>query len=275
MDNDYTSIFLSFISLLLLVLIIGKLYYSYNFKKEVKSLFSNSKSISYKIFSYKQLEGLPDPVQRYFKHVLKDKQPYISYVRLRHNGQFKTGLDKNWADINGEQYFSIATPGFIWKAQMGIISARDMYLLDKGRLVVTLLNLFKLADKHGESFNQGELLRWLGESVWFPTNLLPSDNIKWLPIDDRSAKLMFDYKGLSLIYIVRFNEKNEIIQLETERFYDEKNLKNWIGNCSNYKEINNVKVPSVIKATWRLKLDDHNYAIFNLQEIEYDIPKKY
>ena len=166
MDNDYVSIFLLIISLLLLLLIIGKLNYSYNFNKEVKRLFFNSKSISHEIFSDKQLEGLPDPVQRYFKHVLKDKQPYINFVRLKHNGQFKAGIDKNWADIHGEQYFSVATPGFIWKGKMGVISARDMYLLDKGRLIVILLNLFKLVDKHGESFNQGELLRWLGEPVW-------------------------------------------------------------------------------------------------------------
>lgn len=275
MNNVYTTLFLSLFSVLIIVLIIGKLNYSHNFKKEVERLFSNSKSISYEIFNDKQHEGLPDPVKRYFKHVLKDKQPYISYVRLKHNGQFKTGIEKSWTEIHGEQYFSVATPGFIWKGKMGIISARDMYLSDKGRLVVTLLNLFKLADKHGESFNQGELLRWLGESVWYPTNLLPSNRLKWLPIDDSSAKLIFDYRGLSLFYTVRFNEKNEIIQLETERLYDEKNVEKWIGNCSNYKEINNVKVPTVIKATWRLKQGDHNYVIFNLKEIMYDLPKKY
>jgi len=99
------------------------------------------------------------------------------------------------------------------------------------------------------------------------------------PVKNMIGKLATLY-GLSemdmkSVVMTAVNEENEIIQLETERFYDEKNLKKWIGNCSNYKKINNVKVPTVIKATWRLKQDDHNYAIFNLKEIEHDIPNKY
>jgi hypothetical protein len=40
-----------------------------------------------------------------------------------------------------------------------------MYISDKGRFVVTLFGLIKIADGKGPSFDQGELLRWLGESV--------------------------------------------------------------------------------------------------------------
>lgn len=156
-----------------------------------------------------------------------------------------------------------------------LIKARDTYLKDKGRLVITLLNLINIADGKGEGIDQGELLRWLAESVWFPTNLLPSDKLKWLPIDDHSAKLLFNYQGISLFYIITFNEKNEIIQLETERYYDEKNIKKWTGNCSNYREINAVKIPTIMRASWRLEEGDHDYVIFHLKDLEYDIPKKY
>jgi len=61
-----------------------------------------------------------------------------------------------------------------------------------------------MAEENGKFINQGELLRWLGESVWFPTNLLPSDNIKWESIDDKSAKLLFSYQDLELVYIHNF-----------------------------------------------------------------------
>ncbi len=42
------------------------------FKKQVKTLFANSKKISNQIYSVKQLENLPEPVQKYFNYVLKD-----------------------------------------------------------------------------------------------------------------------------------------------------------------------------------------------------------
>lgn len=245
------------------------------FKKEVTQLFSNSKNISEKRFSYKQLEGLPEPVQKYFRHVLKEGQPFISYVRLKHAGKFKIDEKKDWVNIKGEQYFSAEPPGFVWKGKIGIVSARDMFLFDKGRLVVTLLKALKIADKKGKSFDQGELYRWLGESVWFPTNLLPSKNLEWQSVDDHSAILIYNYKDIHLKYLVRFNEMFEIIEFETQRNFDEFQVKTWIGNCSNYQEVNGIKIPMNIKATWRLSKGDHTYANFEVSKIEYGIPEKF
>jgi len=269
------SIISTILVLLILVLIIGYLKYTFNFYKEVNQLFSNSKVISNKKFSYEQLAGLPIPVHRYFKNVLKENTPYISYVRLKHDGHFKPAVSKNWSDIKGKQYFTTATPGFIWKGTIGVISACDKYLFDRGSLTIRFLRLIKIANKQGESIDQGELLRWLSESVWFPTNLLPNERLTWLPIDNTSAKLLFNYHGLSLNYIVKFNENDEIFEVETERFFDDHNLKPWKGNFYHYKEINNIKIPTVVKATWKLEQGDHNYAVFNLEDIDYDIPKNY
>jgi len=68
-------------------------------------LFAESKNIFAKTFNHIQLINLPRPVERYFKHVLKDGQPYISYAKIKHEGQFKAGLTKDWADIKGEQFY--------------------------------------------------------------------------------------------------------------------------------------------------------------------------
>ncbi|HMG08241.1 MAG TPA: DUF6544 family protein, partial [Mucilaginibacter sp.] len=244
------------IGTLLIVLIIGRVNLFMRFGKTVKHLFAIAKPISGKKFSYTQLTGLPAPVQRYFKYVLKDGQPYISYVSLLHEGQFKTGLDKGWTDIKGEQYFTIEKPGFIWKGTTNLFTARDMYIADKGRLIVSLLSLYNVVDGQGDSFNQGELLRWLAENVWFPTNLLPSDNLNWVAIDENTAKLTFSYNGMSLFYIVTFNSSGEITQMETKRYMDKNKLETWIGKLKNYKEINGVAVPTAIEAIWRLEKGD-------------------
>ena len=171
--------------------------------KEVAELFSLSGDISNRTFNYKKLDGLPEPVQRYFKHVLNDGQPYISYIRLIHDGQFKTSPKKDWIDIKGEQYFTAEKPGFIWKGKTSMFTARDTYIAGKGQLVVSLFSLFRIVNSQGEKIDQGEVLRWLGESVWFPTNLLPSENLQWLPIDSTSAKLTLNYNNIEVSYDVR------------------------------------------------------------------------
>jgi hypothetical protein len=106
---------ISIVTLIAIILIIGSLNTSFEFKKEVKTLFAETKIISDKKFNYSQLEGLPEPVQRYFNHILKEGQPYISYARIKHVGQFKIGIDKDWIKIRGEQYATTEKPGFIWK----------------------------------------------------------------------------------------------------------------------------------------------------------------
>ena len=263
------------IALIILTFLIGALVQHQRFQKEVKLLFSQSKDISNQRFSLDQLSGLPEPVQQYFKHVLKEDQPYISYVRLKHDGQFKPGFDNDWVAIQGEQYFTTQTPGFIWKGKTSIATAYDSYVSGKGSLRVVLLSLFKVVDAYGESFDQGELLRWLGESFWFPTNLLPSEKLKWSPIDANSAQLTFEHNNLSLNYTVNFNENHEVISVETKRYMEENRLETWFGEFSKYQEINGIIVPTLIKATWKLKEGDHNYVDFHLKEIEYDKPEMF
>jgi hypothetical protein len=221
------------------------------------------------------LANLPAPVQRYFRHVIKNGQAYISCARLLHTGQFKTNENKDWLNIEGEQYFTIETPGFVWKGTTSLFTACDMYITDTGRLVVSLFNVYSIVDDKGEKLNQGQLLRWLGESVWFPTNLLPNKNLQWTPIDNTSAKLTFSHNGLTIFYIVTFNEVGEIIQLETKRYMGNGNLETWFGKLTEYKEMNGILIPTTIEGIWKLAKGDYSYANFKIKKIEYNKPEKF
>ncbi len=267
--------FLIPIAIIAITLLAGKINLSIKFNKQVKELFSQSKNISNQKFSYRQLEGLPEPVQRYFKHVLKNGQPYISYIRLKHDGQFKTDLKKDWVNISGEQYFTTQKPGFIWKGTTSMFVARDSFISDKGGLTATLLSLVNVVNVQGDKYNQGELLRWLSESVWFPTNLLPSEKLNWTSIDSSSAKLSFKYNGLALYFIITFNEKGEISQMVTKRYMDEKRLETWVIKAIKYEEKNEIIIPTEAEVFWRLKEGDFSYAKFKVQTIEYDKPIKF
>jgi hypothetical protein len=260
--------------LIALAFLMMRIYLSLQFNKEVKTLFAQSKIISNK-FNNAQLAGLPEPVQRYFKLVLKQDEPYISYARITHDGQFKTGADKDWMDIEGEQYATTEKPGFIWKGKTSVFTARDMYIGGKGRLVVSLFSLIQVADSKGESYNQGELLRWLGESVLYPTNLLPGERLQWSAIDTHSAKLTFNYNDLDLFFIVTFNAVGEIKQIETKRYMDKEKLETWIIKLDDYKKLNEILVPTRFEVLWRLKEGDLSYAKFNLRKIEYNKPERF
>jgi hypothetical protein len=196
--------------------------------------------------------------------------PYISSVRLKHSGVFKTNLKSGFANITGEQYFSVQKPQFVWKGTTLLFTARDSFIADKGNLKVSLFNIFTVVDGKSREINEGEMQRWLAESVWFPTNLLPSENITWIAIDENSAKLSFRYKEISFDFIVRFNIVDEIVSMETLRFMTDKKREPWLCKMEDYKEINGVKIPVSAEAIWKLKTGDFSYAKFKVTEIEYN-----
>jgi hypothetical protein len=275
MKKIIITVLLSLIGIGIITVFSGYIFSFIQFNNEVRELFLSSKNISHIVFTSRRISALPEPVQRYFRYVLKEGQPYISYARLKHDGQFKTGMDKDWVNIEGEQYFTCEKPGFIWKGNLSPFTARDMFINDKGRLIVSLFSTFKIVNGEGDKYNQGELLRWICENAWFPTNYLPGKYFKWTPIDSGSAGLTFNNNDISLYCKVSFNDKGEITQFETMRYMDEKRLETWIGRCSDYQEINGIKIPVKIEAIWRLKTGDFSYARFNIKEIEYNKPVRY
>lgn len=265
-------VFISIIIILLFVVLIMLLSALSSFDRNVATLLTHSKPLN-KRFLLAEIAHLPKPVKSYFNHVLTDGQPYISYLQIKHKGRFKTGIDKAWESIEGVEYFTVEKPGFVWKGRTKNFTALDQYVNRKGNLKVFLFFFLPVVNGNGNEFSQGELLRWLGECVWFPTALLPNENLNWEPIDDYTAKLVYRHKDVLVYYMVTFNEAHEIIQLMTQRYMGNNELETWVGKLSNYKRVNNMLIPATIKASWKLDNGDFNYAVFYLNEVAYDLSK--
>ena len=257
---------------LIAIIIMGNRMMKSELDKDTEKLFAASENSSGKVYTSKQIKDLPVPVQRYFKYSLKENQPYVSYVRLQHGGEFR--VSKNWVSIKGEEYFTVQKPGFVWSGKVPLLSAKDIYFDGKGNLKVKLLSLIKIIDVKGKETDQGELLRWLGEAPLFPTALLPAENLRWEPIDNNSAKVIFTDKNLTVDGIFYFNEEGQITQFKTKRYKD-KTLENFTGHCGDYRSVDGMKVPFYLEATWNLESGDFSYAKFRVKKIEYNNPSKF
>jgi len=258
--------------ILITTLIMGDRMMKSELDKDIERLFADSENISGKFYTSNQIKDLPLPVQKYFKYSLKENQPYVSYARLQHSGEFKAS--KNWVSIKGEEYFTVQKPGFVWFGSVPLFSAKDVYINGKGNLKVKFLSLIKIVDAKGRETDQGELLRWLGEALLFPTALLPSENLRWEPIDNNSAKVIFTDKNLTIEGIFFFNEEGQITQFKTKRYKD-KTLENFTGYCGDYRTVDGMKVPFYLEAVWNLESGDLSYAKFKIDRIEYNNPSKF
>lgn len=159
----------------------------------------------------RELEGLPAPAQRYFRHVLTEGQPMVAAVTVQHEGSFNTGEQQDqWKPFTSRQRVVTRRPGFVWdgKVQMlpGLpVRVHDAYVAGEGILHPAILGLFSLVDLRGTGeVAEGELMRWFAEAVWYPTALLPSQGVRWQAVGDRSAVASFSDGAVHLRITFRF-----------------------------------------------------------------------
>ena len=187
----------SIIVLFGLVSLYGKYQWQLSTDKLRAKLTDGRQATTPKNYDSKELEGLPDPVQRYFQAVLKDGQPIVAAVNLSQQGLFNMSETKaKWSPFTATQFVTTQRPGFDWDARIQMapgVSAfvHDAYALGAGSLHASLLGLFTVADvRDTPEAAQGELLRFFAEMPWYPTALLPSQGVRWEAIDDTSARMV-------------------------------------------------------------------------------------
>lgn len=160
-------------------------------------------------FSHDDLSGLPAPVQHYMRAVLREHQPVVSAATIEHAGVIRGGT---WRAFTSTERFVIHRPGFDWEARVaagpGIaVRVHDAYIAGEGMLRASLLGLVPLANVRGTpEAARAELMRFLAEAVWFPTALLPSQGVRWEPVDERSAKATLVDGDTTVTLLFRFNE---------------------------------------------------------------------
>ena len=143
----------------------------------------------------RELEGLPPPVQRYFRAALTAGQSIVAAARVAHEGQFNMGKTQaKWRPFTSDQLVVTRRPGFDWSTRIctapGMnVFAHDAYVAAEGTLHAALFGLIIRADLHGTpEIAEGELMRFLAEAARYPTALLPSQGARWEAMDDTRAR---------------------------------------------------------------------------------------
>jgi hypothetical protein len=222
--------------------------------------------------------ALPDPVRRYLRYAIRDGDSALGTAHLKHDGLFRTTPDQRWFPVEGEQYFTVASPGFVWKATIRPapflwIDARDRLVSGRGNMLVKLVSTIPIADAVGAEIDQGSRLRWLAESAWFPYAFV-GDQVQWEPIDAHSARARLCCDGLPVSALLEIDDEGKLTQLRADRYRDigagKAVLTPWTGRYSDYREFNGFRVPCSVEVSWELEKEPFCYARFRVTAIEYN-----
>jgi hypothetical protein len=174
-------------------------------------------------FDLPELEGLPPPLQRYFRAVLTDGQPIIAAATIEMTGTMNmSATGEQWKPFTSRQRVVTRRPGFLWDAQVSMFPGlpahvEDSYIAGHGRLIAKVLGLFTVADSQGEGeIARGEFMRYFAESPWYPTALLPGQGVRWEAVDDTSAKATLIDGPITLTLLFRFNDAGLIASVRAE-----------------------------------------------------------
>ena len=227
------------------------------------------------------LEGLPHCVQRWLKRAEVVGKERIKTAHVVQKGQMKIAPDKDWTAFEAEQYIRTANPEFLWLAKVGGNSPLRFTGVDrlqggKGKMRIKVLGIIPAVDSQGPEIDQGSLVRYLAEIIWYPSAAL-EDELEWKSIGEHSAEATITVNDLQVSGTFTFNMEGDPIGFEAERYYTgtdgKAELKPWRVNIGidSFRKINGYRIPTDGALTWELDNGDFHWLKLHIEDARYNI----
>jgi len=132
-------------------------------------------------FSEQELDGLPEPVKRFFRATIRPGSPLAQSARIDMKGRIKV---RRWLPFSAHE---LLTPhvGFVWTARAGgLISGSDRFVDGEGEMSWKLGGLIPVMRAAGPDVSRSTAERAAAEAVWVPTALLPRFGVEWAAVDE-------------------------------------------------------------------------------------------
>jgi len=266
--------------LILIGLICSFACFNFNRKtdNETNQLISDVSLKDIKTIGVKDIRSLPKPIKRWIQSIGILGKEEIKIACIKQKAKMKMKPDQTkWYQADAIQYIITERPSFIWKVGLKImpllrIVGRDKYINGKGEMLIKLNSLFNVVNEKGDKIDEGTLQRYLGELVWTPS-LAINPLIEWEEIDDFSAKAKLNYQGVKGEGTFFFNQRGDFVKFSTMRYMENKPDSKrfpWIISVDEYTLFDGIKIPSKMKATWKLDKVDWTWLELKILDVKYN-----
>ena len=135
------------------------------------------------------------------------------------------------------------------------------------------LSLFTIANSSGKDLDQGAMMRFLNEMMWFPSGSL-GKNISFEPIDANSVRVTLKDMGKSVTATMYFDDEGKLTNFIAPRYRDMGNskfeLENWSTPIREYGKFEGSKLPMKGSGVWNLKEGDLEYIDLTVTDLKYN-----
>lgn len=228
------------------------------------------------LMSLVDVEGLPVPVQRGLHRAGVVGGEIPAAVRVLQEGKIRTRADGRWLRFTAEEDYTLDPPGFVWNASLLLAGVRagratDSFVDGRGRMRVKLFGVFTVVDASGDDMDQGSLMRWLNETMWFPA-VWATEAISWEPVNDNAAIGSVAVGGLTASAEFLFDDDGRLVDFRTDRFRSVGSgfeMTPWSTPLVEHRDFHGVVLPSVGSAVWTLDHDAFEYIRLRVTDVAY------
>ena len=271
-DAKYATI-LNVIILAIIILASAQSNFDKGVDREVSAMLHASVSVSPAISS--RQADLPQVVRKWLTASGAFDRP-VSAIRISQSGAMRTTPEGKWMAFQATQFCTIDPPAFAWKARINaapmlFIAGRDKYENGKGQMLIKPLAIYTMANASGDEIDQGTLLRFMGEMIWYP-EAAAMDYIHWEQVAPDQALVTMTYKGVTATGTFTFHPNGLVQRFSAKRFGDfhgEFKKETWQVDVTGYKKINNRQIPYACEVSWKLKSGDFMWLKQEVSDIEY------
>lgn len=248
-------------------------------EKEKNKILSIQEVETTEMFTESEIEDLPQAVKSWLINSGAIGKAKTQNGKVIQKAQLKMKPEQeDWYIAKALQYSTINNPSFLWTINLKMNSlmwfkGRDKFQNGKGEMLIKMNSIINVVNESGKKIDEGSLQRFLGEMVWFPS-LAVSPYVSWKEIDQLTAEATINYKNTSGSGTFYFDKSGDFIRYEAMRFHgNEPNSerKKWILTVDNYQVFDGIKIPSKMKASWKLDNGFWTWLKLEIVEIEYNL----
>ena len=226
------------------------------------------------VVSAAMIDPLPAPAQRYFRYAGVVRRPIPTIVRLSQKGRIRGSAADSWMALEADETYSIDPPAFVWRAsmptsEMPVVLGRDEYLGGEGSILMKMLSLVTVADEHSDELKAAGLMRYLNETMWFPSALL-DPRVLITPIDDGTFRASLSDSGVAAEAIFHVDGDGKLTNFEARRYNSTtRTIEKWETPIASYGVFGGLNLPASGRAVWNLAGGEFAYIEIEITRIEY------
>jgi hypothetical protein len=220
------------------------------------------------VFDPAMVDDLPPPARRFFLHAIRPGTPLCRVARITMHGEIGLGSRSapGYRPITAGEV--LAPPhGFVWRVEAGRglarLSGSDALTDTASWSRFWLLGLLPVVRDGGDDHRRAAFGRLVAETVfWVPAALLPGDGIRWSAVDDTTARVELQHKGLVQSVDITVADDGRPTQVLLQRWTNANRHKRYQeqpfgGQLHDFREIDGYRVPTRVEAGNHFGTEDY------------------